>query len=204
MNNKTKSSFKGNRLSLLMVVFFIFPIFILSAQQGEELYLTNCAACHTIGKGRLVGPDLSGISSKRSEKWQISFIKSSKKMIDSGDPDAVAIAKEYFNILMPDYNGSDADIKAIIKYIDKTGDQPIPIVEDLLIVVKVWPGNIDTGQLYFEGSLAFRNKGASCLSCHHVSFPNAREGGLLAKDLSLSYKTSGGEAGINAIMTSPP
>jgi len=29
-----------------------------AAETGQDIFLNNCAACHSIGKGKLVGPDL--------------------------------------------------------------------------------------------------------------------------------------------------
>ncbi len=70
-------------------------IFILgNANEGQDLFKLTCAACHTVGKGKLVGPDLQNISEKRSQDWLVSFIKSSGTMIKSGDADAVAIFEE--------------------------------------------------------------------------------------------------------------
>ena len=191
-------------LLLTLLALWIFQFSTAVAQEDEMLYKTHCAACHTIGKGRLVGPDLSGISSKYSEKWLIGFIKSSKSMIESGDPDAVAIANEYFNIVMPDFKGSDADVKSILQYINNSSEKSELIVEEEEKAIKIMAGDADSGKLYFEGELAFESKGASCISCHHVSYPHATQGGLLAKDLSKSYNTMGGEAGIHAILTSSP
>ena len=37
---------------------------------GEQLFKTNCTACHTIGGGRLVGPDLIGVTNKRNTPCQ--------------------------------------------------------------------------------------------------------------------------------------
>jgi hypothetical protein len=40
-----------------------------SAREGEQIFVEKCTACHTIGKGRLVGPDLSGVTTRREESW---------------------------------------------------------------------------------------------------------------------------------------
>jgi len=36
---------------------------------GEQVFNTTCFACHTIGGGRLIGPDLAGVHEKRSQEW---------------------------------------------------------------------------------------------------------------------------------------
>ncbi len=85
--------------------------------QGENIFKKTCIACHTIGRGRLVGPDLKDVDKKQSEDWIINFVKSSQRMIKSGDPDAVAIFNEFNKIIMPDQALTDAQIKDIIIYI---------------------------------------------------------------------------------------
>jgi len=52
---------------------------------GEQVFNTTCFACHTIGGGRLIGPDLAGVHEKRSQEWLEKFIKSSQSMINAGD-----------------------------------------------------------------------------------------------------------------------
>ena len=65
-----------------------------------------------------------------------SFIKSSTAMIKEGDAKAVAISKEYNNLLMPDNNYTDAQISSILDYIEQggsTGDGSIAVpVADIL------------------------------------------------------------------------
>ena len=48
---------------------------------GEQLFQTTCFACHTIGGGRLVGPDLAGVHELRSQEWLEQFVLSSQTMI---------------------------------------------------------------------------------------------------------------------------
>ena len=45
----------------IVIVFFFLSILTLKAQTGEELFRTNCASCHTVGKGRLYafGPEIT-------------------------------------------------------------------------------------------------------------------------------------------------
>ena len=69
---------------------------------GEQVFNTTCFACHTIGGGRLIGPDLAGVHEKRSQEWLEEFIKSSQSMINAGDAEAVALFEEYSSLLMPD------------------------------------------------------------------------------------------------------
>ena len=77
----------------LLLIGIILSI-ILSAQDGSSLFQQKCSACHSIGKGRLVGPDLKDITVSKEQNWLISFIRSSQTMIQSGDAEAIAISKE--------------------------------------------------------------------------------------------------------------
>lgn len=50
--------------------------------QGEELFSTRaCTSCHTIGNGRLVGPDLSGVTNRRTRTWIVSMIMHPDSML---------------------------------------------------------------------------------------------------------------------------
>ena len=86
------------------------------ANEGQDLFNKTCAPCHTIGKGRLVGPDLKNISEKRTQDWLIPYIQSSQTVIKSGDIDAVAIYEEFNSLLMPDQPLDAGQVVSIINY----------------------------------------------------------------------------------------
>ncbi|MEK7696869.1 MAG: cytochrome c, partial [Pseudomonadota bacterium] len=93
-----------------------------SAQEsGKEIFQKSCAACHSIGGGRLVGPDLKGVNDKRPEDWLLKFTKSSQTLVKSGDKTAVALFEEFNKIPMPDQALSDEQIKKVLAHIKETG-----------------------------------------------------------------------------------
>ncbi len=104
--------------NIAFIIVMIGCTFLANAQsKGEQIFKSACAVCHTVGKGKLVGPDLKGVSSKYDEKWLINFIRSSQTMVRKGDARAVKVFNENNKIPMPDNNLSDADIKLVMSYI---------------------------------------------------------------------------------------
>ncbi|MCI4670204.1 MAG: cytochrome c [Bacteroidia bacterium] len=87
---------------------------------GRALFRTSCTACHKM-QGKLVGPPLMGVVEKYKgqKEWLHSWIKNSRKMIEEGDPQAVALFKEYNELSMQTFtNLSDEDISGIISYME--------------------------------------------------------------------------------------
>ncbi|MDA2920281.1 cytochrome c [Desulfobacterota bacterium AH_259_B03_O07] len=84
-------------------------------ENGEELFQSKgCVACHTIGKGKLTGPDLLGVTERREEEWLRNWLKNPDTMIFS-DPIAKELLKEYF-VPMPNQGLTDEDIEVFITY----------------------------------------------------------------------------------------
>ena len=91
---------------------------------GEKTFKATCTACHSIGKGKIVGPDLINVNTRRNEKWLINFIRSSQKVVKSGDAVAVKLFNDHNKIPMPDQNLTDAQIKDVLAYI-KSKSMPV-------------------------------------------------------------------------------
>ena len=95
------------------------------ADDGPTLFRNNCGACHTVGKGKLVGPDLKDVQNRHADSWLHKWIKSSQGLVQAGDKDAVKLFADNGNIPMPDQALSDDDIKTVLAYISSGGDQPV-------------------------------------------------------------------------------
>lgn len=115
--NMRKRFTTQSRLLILLSIFFCSATF---AQDGATTFKTVCAACHTVGKGKLVGPDLAGVTERRSEAWLLKFIKSSQSLIKSGDKTADSLFQAYNQVMMPDQPLDDAKIKEVLAYIHTT------------------------------------------------------------------------------------
>jgi nitrite reductase (NO-forming) len=91
--------------------------------QGKLDFESKCLACHSIGQGRKLGPNLAGVTRRRTDEWLTRWLKSPEKMQES-DADAKAILKEFNNIPMPNQSLNDAEIKQYIKYFRWIDAQP--------------------------------------------------------------------------------
>ncbi|MCU0448809.1 MAG: c-type cytochrome [Bernardetiaceae bacterium] len=90
---------------------------------GKEIFDANCKQCHAVNE-KVVGPALAKVYDRRDLKWLINFIKYPQKVIESGDPYAVALYKEY-NQFMPNHDFlKDDQIVAILSWVKKETDNP--------------------------------------------------------------------------------
>jgi mono/diheme cytochrome c family protein len=194
-----------------------------AASPGEVEFQQLCGICHTIGSGKLVGPDLAGVHEKRSQEWLEEFVKSPQAMINSGDADAVALFAEFNQLPMPDPLLTEAQIKDVLSYIkgvntdlpDPTAtasppaaSQPTGTSADTEVrVAEVSPqateAQITRGQELFQGTVRFANEGPTCNSCHDVQNDAVIGGGILSKELTTVFSRMGGP-GVRAILGRPP
>jgi hypothetical protein len=59
----------------------------LEAAQGKLNFESKCVACHSIGQGRRPGPDMVGVTKRRTEDWLTRWLRAPDRMLES-DPDA--------------------------------------------------------------------------------------------------------------------
>ncbi len=117
---------RGPALGIVVLVFWLGPIkYTEAAETGQQIFQSKCAACHTIGKGNLVGPDLAGVSSRREEGWLIRQIKEPDRLIAEGDPIAMQLLQESNNVPMVPLGLSDAEVETVIAYLKSTEQQAI-------------------------------------------------------------------------------
>lgn len=70
------------------------------AERGEEIFTARgCVACHTVGRGRLVGPDLLGVTGRREFPWFYHMIMNPDSMLRN-DPVAKQLLAEYLTPML--------------------------------------------------------------------------------------------------------
>lgn len=97
------------------------PVDAEDAAAGKALFSAKgCSACHAFGK-RVTGPDLAGVSKRRSKEWLASMIQHPDEMTKT-DPTARELLGTYA-VQMPKLNLTEDEAEAIVEYF-KTQDAP--------------------------------------------------------------------------------
>ena len=175
-----------------------------TAEEGEELFQSQCMGCHTIGGGALVGPDLLGVTEIREKDWLTRWLLEPDKMLAEGDPIASEMLAEFNNVAMPNLGLTEADAAALIAFFEvgsgATEDQSEvePAPDPILIA-----GDAESGRVLFIGGAQLANGGPACISCHNVAGVGALSGGTLGPDLTNVHERYG-EAGLAAALTGLP
>ena len=85
--------------------------------RGKYLFGRDCVACHTIGHGDRVGPDLLGVTRRRSRDWLVREIQRPEELLNQQDPAAVALLGKY-KLRMPDLRVTDDERDLLIAYLE--------------------------------------------------------------------------------------
>jgi len=114
---------KSTRKYLILVLALLTSVMSLglvqnsiAAETGEQVFQKKCAGCHTIGGGKLVGPDLAGVTSRREEDWLFRQIQQPDTLIAEKDPIALQLLQEY-NMPMVPLGLEDSEVAAVISYL---------------------------------------------------------------------------------------
>lgn len=100
------------------------------AWDAKKEFTTNCTTCHSIGGGDKIGPDLAGLTERRTEKWLIKYIQYPSGMMEGdaeepgyekADPIAAKLWAAYKPNMMAEQDLTEDQIKALLAYIKKEG-----------------------------------------------------------------------------------
>lgn len=84
------------------------------ATRGEELFKNLCSACHKMDK-KFVGPEMAGVTERRSPEWIMNMILNPEQMIKE-DPIAKKLLVESNMAVMANQNLSEEETRAILEY----------------------------------------------------------------------------------------
>jgi cytochrome c2 len=175
------------------------------SQDTPDYFRQNCTNCHTIGGGRLTGPDLKNVGQRKDAEWLINFMINPRAVVDSGDPYAAKIVEESRGVVMPVSPGMDRyRAEQILKLIE---------AESLLEESQFRGVQVSTapftaadralGRELFIGLTPLEKGGASCNSCHTMHDLPALGGGRLGPDLTRVYERLENRAAMAAWLTAP-
>jgi cytochrome c2 len=176
------------------------------AEAGKQLFQEKtCTACHTIGKGTLVGPDLKGVTKERPREWLEQWLAAPDAMLAKKDPYAVKLLHQYHDVEMPNLGLSKSDINSILAYLDTTasGAAAEPSATEAASTPAV-KGNPEIGKELFTGVVRYQNGGPPCTACHSTGGIGALGGGQLGPDLTTVVSRLGGTAGVDAFVAGTP
>jgi len=175
------------------------------AQEAAAYFRQNYHNCHTIGGGRLTGPDLKNVTQQKDRAWLEQFVTNPKAMIDAGDPYALKLQQEARGVVMPTVAGmTNARAQALLDLIEAESKLAKSQFVGLQISNRPFtPQEIAEGRAIFLGDRRLANGGPSCISCHTMKGVGGLGGGKLGPDLTRVYERLQGRKGLAAWLVSP-
>jgi len=175
------------------------------AQDRVEDFRLNCASCHTIGGGRLVGPDLLNVEERKDREWLARFIVDPLGVIDSGDPYALQLKDEARGALMTAVPGMS--LERAFNLLDLI-EAESALEESQFVGLQLSDRpftelDITQGRELFVGTRPLSNRGAACVSCHSVNGLGLLAGKKLAPDLNEVYERLNGRTALATWLSAP-
>ncbi len=163
----------------------------------------NCAACHTVGGGAGIGPDLRNVNWRKDFEWLYAFTTNPDSVIEAGDPHANRMIEIFNGNVMPSFPDLDRDFaRDLYAYIEDqsqfdTRATTVQLAEES--EAEVDPA---AGEALFVGKEKFDSGAPSCIGCHRGRMPAV--GGNLGPDLGHVFDRLGGRRVLSAWLASPP
>ncbi|MBI4351187.1 MAG: c-type cytochrome [Elusimicrobia bacterium] len=185
------------------------------AARGKALFEEHCSACHTIGGGDSVGPDLKGVTDRRKAGWLARIITGPDGLTAESDPEQLALVKKW-GLEMPNLGISPENAGEIIEYL-AAGSRPSvaaagagrgpgsgrPAAPALKTPDLKPAGSAANGRKLFFGAGKLAGGGPACAGCHSLSPGNLAAGGSYAASLAKVFDKLGAN-GIKAVLTGFP
>ncbi len=176
-----------------------------AADEAASFFRQNCMSCHTIGGGRLVGPDLKDVTARRDRAWLQKFIPNPKSFLDGGDPYAAKLKEEARGAVMPNISGLDeTKAVALLDMIEAESKLPKSQFAGLNIGDQPFTAaDVANGRRIILGEKRLANGGPACISCHSVDDIPGLGGGKLAPDLTKVYERMLGRKNLASWLQAP-
>ncbi len=182
-----------------------FPSGVSAQQTAAEYFKKNCAICHTIGGGRLGGPDLKNVTTRRDRDWIKRLILNPQALKDSGDGEMQRLFEDYRSV-MPTIIDVAGWIDPLLKLIEDESKLAKSQFAGVGMDIPEGPfaeDQIEQGRELFLGRRRFANGGPACVSCHAVEGVSALGGGRLGPDLTQVFNRLHGRKGLAAWLVAP-
>lgn len=88
---------------------------------NKALFEQKCSACHSIGGGDGVGPDLKGVTTRRERAWLTGWITAPDQVLAAGDPVATELLGRFNQIPMPNLGVTREEAESLIDYLAAQG-----------------------------------------------------------------------------------
>jgi mono/diheme cytochrome c family protein len=176
-----------------------------AAQDAADFFRQNCMNCHTVGGGRITGPDLKNVTQRKERPWLVKFLQDPKAMIESGDPYAVKLQGEARGVVMPTVAGMSPErAQLLLDMVDAESKLAKSQFAGLQISNRPFtPQEIAQGQALFGGDTKLAGGGPACVSCHTMRGLPGLSGGRLGPDLTLVYERLQGRKGLAQWLVAP-
>lgn len=194
---------------LAVAVSFVGARAALAAEPPSEetiaYFKQNCASCHTIGGGKLTGPDLKNVGARRTRDQLAKFIVDPKAAIDSGDPYLVKLWNDANAVYMPTPPSITPErVQKLLDLIEaESALEKSQFAGGTLSDRPLTDADIARGRDIFEGTLPLAKGAPACISCHAVEGAPGFGGGRLGPDLTGVFARLGGRKALGAWLTSP-
>ncbi|MFQ5680011.1 MAG: c-type cytochrome [Gemmatimonadota bacterium] len=94
------------------------------AEEGAATFQARgCIACHTVGNGRLVGPDLAGVTARRSFEWFYHMVTNPDSMVQN-DSIARRLLAEYLTPMM-NQGATPEDVRALWEHLRRAAESGV-------------------------------------------------------------------------------
>ncbi|RIK84596.1 MAG: cytochrome C [Planctomycetota bacterium] len=203
--NEPKTAIPRPLAAAAAVLAWLFSSAFAQAQDTPDYFRQNCMNCHTIGGGRLTGPDLKDVTKRQTRDWLANFLTNPKAVLDSGDPYAQKIFEESRRVPMPMAPGMTRErAEKLLDLIEAESKLPESQFKGLQISTAPFTAaDVQAGRDIFTGRQRLASGGTACIACHSIHDIAALGGGLLGPDLTNVYDRLKGRASLSAWLVAP-